>query len=212
MTRANIVIYSIILGIKFEYCVSGDGYPSRVMPELKAWDGTLESLTDLYLQVGRIGNFYYAYELNLDTGEIKAWDAKTYWVNAPSDWKERGWNCWENSDGKPGYTSWRKGKVVEAAKIENCKPLVINRDSDPIYNSKELKKLRNKNDYEAQYLAKYWKDPIKNKLYVSADKDAYEYMYAYSDEDLPLHMAEMVSHPQWREAKIYNWRLNRKAA
>lgn len=138
MTRANIVIVHGSYPKKAFLEKGSDGYPSEVIPELVKFlvahvnnssseerlykyvssDALVTLMSELYLTLGQIGNFYYAYEVDLVKGTIKAWESKTRWVNAPADWEKRGWVCWLGSNGKYGYTNWVKGKIVFSTDIE----------------------------------------------------------------------------------------------
>lgn len=131
MTRANVVLkakYSSDTKLQ----IGSDGYPSEVLPAMvkclaqhinfsphpeKMYDtfGSQEFgklVDDLGLFPGHVGNPYYYYEIDLEKGIVRAWESQTYWVNAPVDWEEKGWNCYKGSNGKFGYTNWRKGKKI----------------------------------------------------------------------------------------------------
>ena len=124
MTRANITIRS--LGRKFELQLGSDGYPEEVVPilkeQLKATDYygfDLYILTHNFnVSLGHVGNPYFYYDLDLDENTLKCYKATTYWVNAPENWKERGWYCWLGENGKYGYTNWRRGRLIQFEKLE----------------------------------------------------------------------------------------------
>lgn len=140
MTRANVIIKKNWFPKKSYLERGGDGYPKEMIPELVRflvghvskgaiarkednilYDGVDSSslatlINNLGLTLGFVGNFCYMYEIDLTKGTIKAWESKTRWINAPANWKERGWNCWTGANGKDGYTTWVKGKVV----FETC--------------------------------------------------------------------------------------------
>jgi hypothetical protein len=141
MTRANIIIiHDGFLG-KAYFEKGSSGYPKEVVPELVRFlighvsKGAIERkdekilyngvaphclatlLNNLYLSLGQVGNPYYFYELDLTKGTIKAWESKTRWINAPANWKEKGYNCYKGTNGKDGYTTWIKGKVVFSTDI-----------------------------------------------------------------------------------------------
>lgn len=156
MTRANVVI---IAGFPAKHCFEkgGDGYLSGVMEHIfnlvksvsktredrilgkviEFWDmpdsRDLSTFIDsCSLTLGHVGNFSYAYEIDLNKQTIKAWDYKTSWVNAPLDWEERGWSCHRGKNGKYGYTNYVKGKRLvdikfsDAVKIENGEVVINN--------------------------------------------------------------------------------------
>lgn len=64
------------------------------------------------LSFGSVGNPTYFYEIDFVNRHVKVWENRLSWVNAPADWKERGWNCLEGKNGKFGYTNWVKGKMI----------------------------------------------------------------------------------------------------
>lgn len=122
MTRANILIISD--DDKFKLYVGSDGYPKELIPILLQYKEPHDDEFDLKqfcidignVRLGHVGNAYYYYDLNLDLHEVKAWEAATYWVNAPDDWQERGWGCYLGKNGRYGYHNWRKGPVVYDSK------------------------------------------------------------------------------------------------
>ncbi len=149
MTRANVVI---IAGYpaKHYFEKGGDGYLSGVMEDIfnfvqsisrrredrilgvtiDFWDrpdssGLSTFIEDCNLTLGHVGNFSYAYEIDLNKQTIKAWDYKTSWVNAPLNWEEKGWSCYKGKNGKYGYDNFVKGKKLvdikfsDAVKLEN---------------------------------------------------------------------------------------------
>ena len=64
------------------------------------------------LTFGHVGNPSYFYEIDFVNKHVKVWDSRISWVNAPIDWKERGWNCWIGKNNKYGYSNWVKGKKI----------------------------------------------------------------------------------------------------
>ena len=123
MTRANILIISDYN--KFKLQVSGDGQlEEMILPLLRYKDARDYFNLDLKqfcidiggVRLGHVANPYYYYDLNLDIHEVKAWEATKYWVNAPKNWRERGWNCYLGENGKYGYHNWRKGPVIYDSK------------------------------------------------------------------------------------------------
>jgi len=207
MTRANIIIYSILQNIKIPLQVNSDAFPKEILPILQTWNGSFKSLSNLAASPGAVGNFSYWYELNVDSGEIKAWDCKIFWVNAPKDWKETGAHCWIGKNGNYGYTSRRKGKVIETLYI---KPFPIQYPEEtpgeePLYTSKELKLLYKHPEYQTHIVAQHWRNPALNKAVVALSDDIYEPMYDTSLNDLPL----ALNRPEWDIVgkNIISWRL-----
>jgi len=78
-------------------------------------------LQDTYATIGGVGNFSYAYEVDLVKGTVKAWESGIRWINAPLDWEKRGWRCWTGKNGKAGYTTWVKAKKVFEISIEELR-------------------------------------------------------------------------------------------
>jgi hypothetical protein len=203
MTRATIILFSAIQKIKFAFGKHSDGYPDEVLPTLRTWDGSIESLRDLYLDCHWDGNFSYWYELNADTGSVIGWEAQTYWVTAPVDWKEKGYNCWVGTNGKYGWTDWRKGKRVGVFTIL---PTPIQLLTDTQYTSKDLKAFRDMNNsYEVQSLTTHWRNPNKTRTFVSVNNDLEQIMYVEKFDELPLKLNSFQ--PDSLEAKILKWRL-----
>jgi hypothetical protein len=122
MTRANFEIVYDGQSVKLQ--MGGDGYPENVLPIIENIMAKFENhcvsftfgeiISKLFLFPGHVGNFCYYYKIDLDTETVTCWESNTYWVNAPKDWKEKGWSCWMGKNGKYGYTNWRKGKKVFA--------------------------------------------------------------------------------------------------
>jgi hypothetical protein len=118
MTRGNISIIS--RGSIFRFHVGSNAFPADTCPALEKYinepDYYLVDLPELCnelgLQLGHVGNPCFIYELNLDSHTLTVWETKLRWVNAPIDWKEKGWNCYIGTNGKYGYHNWIKGKKV----------------------------------------------------------------------------------------------------
>ena len=128
MTRAN--VHLITNQGTFKLQGNSDMYPSSVFPSIfnlvsntmsenydwvkQGPDGNTLStfISEQNLTLGSVGNFSYFYEINFTTRVVKCWENKLSWVNAPENWKERGWNCWIGKNGKFGYTNWVKGKCI----------------------------------------------------------------------------------------------------
>lgn len=132
-TRANILVIQECFPKKVNFEIASSGYPSYVLDTLVNFctehiikygsgekklynriDGmALRDFTnDLCPTISVVGNPSYIYEIDLVKGTLKVWNTKTKWVNAPLDWKERGWNCWLGSNNKYGYTTWCKNKLL----------------------------------------------------------------------------------------------------
>ena len=137
MTRANIVLKQKYFPKNTYLELGSDGYPSSILPELikflvnhrnksaefhkdlprvfeEIQAGEFSDLvSNLFLKPGQVGNFSYAYEVDLINATIKVWDSTLYWVNVPEDWEEKGYmGISIGKNGKHGYTSWRKGKKL----------------------------------------------------------------------------------------------------
>jgi hypothetical protein len=69
-------------------------------------------ITSCGLTLGSVGNFNYIYEIDFVKQTLKVWRYTTRWVNAPENWKEKGWVCWLGDNGRYGYTNWVKGKLL----------------------------------------------------------------------------------------------------
>ena len=204
MTRSTIIILSAIQKIKFAFGMHSDGYPDTVLPILRTWSGSVESLRDLYLDCHWAGNFSYWYELNIDTGKLIAWESQTYWKNTPDDWKKCGYNCWMGANGKYGWSEWRKGKRVAE---ESISPIPLRLITDTTYTSKDLKAFRDSSDeYEVRSLTAHWKRPDVTRTFVSVNSDLEELMYVEKLDELPLRINSMP--PESLGAKIMKWRLN----
>ena len=131
MTRANFLI--ITRQGKFKFQANSSAYPSYMGSHILefaistastnggATNGFYDSpdsrelanfIEGCCLTFGHVGNPSYFYEIDFVKQHVKAWDSRLSWVNAPLDWRERGWNCWEGKNGKFGYTNWVKGKLI----------------------------------------------------------------------------------------------------
>ena len=160
MTRAN---FYIIAGYPKMHTFErgSDGYPSGVMEdifkfvlsvakvdkekkELSFWDNSngqdlANFISDCNLILGHVGNFSYAYEINLKERTVRAWESTTRWINAPKDWKEKGWSCYENKKGVAGYTTWVKGKKLFDVKFSE---MIIVEGENAYFNNELLEKLK----------------------------------------------------------------------
>lgn len=119
MTRGNLTIKCY--KNKWLFQISSDGYPEDIVPsllkiiKLNVYDIYLDTIQNLIgnVALGHVGNPCYYYDIDLVEKTIKVYESKTYWVNAPDNWKELGWYCWQGSNGKMGYIDWRKGKKID---------------------------------------------------------------------------------------------------
>jgi hypothetical protein len=138
MTRANILV--ITRQGKFKFQSNSSAYPSWIMGVLinfatstasrnALFDGQIgfydnpdsialsEFIHSCGLTLGTIGTPSYYYEVDFVKQTVRVWESKTRWVNAPIDWKERGWNCYQNSKGKYGWDNHVKGKLIYSKKL-----------------------------------------------------------------------------------------------
>ena len=122
MTRANLTIKFYDNKWKFE--MNDYPLPNNVVPKLLLMIDTcktqyeidLSKLQDYFgdMSLGHIGNADYFYEIDIHKRTINVWDSKIKWINAPSNWKERGWlGIYEGKNGRMGYTSIVKGKKID---------------------------------------------------------------------------------------------------
>jgi hypothetical protein len=129
-TRANITI--VTRQGKFLFQGNSSMYPSNTMEDIFKFATStahkVEKKIDFFdephsrdlsnfiddcgLTLGQIGNPSYFYEIDFAQKKIRVWGYKMRWINAPLDWKERGWNCYENKNGKYGWHSFIKGKLL----------------------------------------------------------------------------------------------------
>jgi hypothetical protein len=222
-TRANIVIKSPAQsGLSFYYERRSDGYPSEVVPILAAYDGTPESLSDLHLMPGQVGNFSYSYELDVGNGTIKVWDSQYYWQNAPEDWEEKGWQgCYQNKKGKWGYKGYRKGKRLYlneyGTKVTYDRKMRRNPNShkkvhhggielipNNQYTKQQLKTLDNEDVVYQYWLKKLKFDPTLIHTWLKAFPDHYDEMYVKQIEDMPM----MINSRYDFEKGVAAWRLS----
>jgi len=205
-TRANVVIKSPIQGLSFYYQICSDGYPERIAPLLLRYDGTPESLKNLDLEPGQVGNFYYFYELDVTSGTLKIWDSKIYWQNAPVDWKEKGYNCWKGENGRYGYSNWRKSKRLDPGGFTKGSPYkgLIKLVENCRFTSKQLS--QNTGDYLSAvgyYMKKLRYNPTKVYTWLSACEDYYNSIYLESLDEQALKINS--NYVLYKE--IANWRL-----
>jgi len=163
MTRANFTIITNEGKIKLQ--CNSSAYPSEIMKPLLLFaistyaknnyfgegkDGFYENpegfylgefIRDLNLSIGHVGNPSYYYEIDFVKQTIKVWANAMYWVNAPSDWKERGWYCYLYKSNNYGYHAWRKGKLIYNNTFRNVTAVITQKDNNiATLKSDELKK------------------------------------------------------------------------
>jgi len=126
VTRANLLIVTKD-GHKIKLYWSSDAYPDTVGAMLWALarrehEPTLENLADQNpageLCFGYVGNPYYFYEVDQSAQTVMAWHATQRWVNAPEDWRARGWRCYLGDNGRFGYPNWVKGRPITIERAE----------------------------------------------------------------------------------------------
>lgn len=133
MTRANFLV--ITENGKFKFQGNSSCYPSYIFEyivrfatsvkssNLGAKDGfytspdssdIAEFIENIGLTFGYVGNPTYYYKIDFINREVKIFDTKSKWVNAPIDWEEKGWRgCYQNDKGQFGYMDcWSKGKCI----------------------------------------------------------------------------------------------------
>ena len=132
MTRAN---FLIVTGDgKFKMQGNSSCYPSNIMAPILNFatstasrnDGATNGFYDrpdsweiskfieaVGLTFGSVGNPNYFYEIDFVKQSLKVFDTKSRWVNAPKDWKEKGWGGVYEEKGKIGYRDCNvKGKCL----------------------------------------------------------------------------------------------------
>lgn len=132
MTRANFTI--ITREGKFKMQGNSSCYPEEVLPQaIKFIESTKSSnpgatngfydepsgydiaefIQSVGLMFGSAGNPSYFYEIDFVKHSVKTFGTKSRWVNAPADWKEKGWSCVWEKNGKIGYMDHNvKGKCI----------------------------------------------------------------------------------------------------
>jgi len=182
--------------------VSSDGYPENMLDPLKIFSGNLIYLgSELNLSIKPAGNFNYYYNVDCDAGTLSTYESQIYWRNAPSNWKERGWNCWANKKGNYGWNEWRKGKKLDTYKYPKCINISIIEDTK--YTIKDIKDLSNKCGWYYKNLIKGGSKDIHNiHTLIKADNEVYNNLYVIPYENLPLHVTSTNAH------ETLMWRLN----
>ena len=202
MTRAQILIFSKIQGLTFRYGVNSDGYPDRILPILKRYKGDV-TLLDNEFSMEVPGNPSYYYELNCDNGIVTCWGTQTYWRNAPKDWRERGWNCWQNDKGDYGYSNFRKGKIEFNTRVSQT-PIKIKLYPNAQYSPKDILSLKKETWISwdlKQLLKRRNTTPDILYTYIYAERDIHRKMYVIPYNDIPLYINE-------EGTEILKWRLS----
>jgi len=159
MTRANIIIIDGTFAPRTtKFQSNSSAYPSWVLPNIiKACmsaysnnrgatnnfyteiDSTALStlIDDLGLTLGTTSANYH-YTLDFFNKTLTIHGTKSVWVNAPKDWKAKGWQgCYEEK-GKFGYRDHnRKGKVILFCEFKDL--YTKNRKGEVITKSVEIK-------------------------------------------------------------------------
>ena len=142
MTRANFTI--VTKEGKFKMQSNSSAYPSNMMEDIIKFAtstasknaifdkerGIDESIVGFYpepesraisefvercgLSFGSVGNPTYFYEIDFVNRHVKVWGTTSRWINAPVDWKEKGWQgVWEGTNGRMGYRDNNvRGKLI----------------------------------------------------------------------------------------------------
>lgn len=139
MTRANFLV--ITKEGKFNFQSNSSAYPSYMMEAVIKFATSTASknsvfktpigfhpspetinlsefIDDCGLTLGKIGNPTYYYEIDFVKQTVRVWNNKLRWINAPIDWRERGYNCWENKKGSYGWTEWVKNKLIYSKRFD----------------------------------------------------------------------------------------------
>ena len=133
MTRAN---FLIVTGDgKFKMQGNSSCYPSNIMDAVLNFATSTAStnigapngfydcpdsreiatfIEAVGLTFGSVGNPTYFYEIDFVGQTVKVFDTKCRWINAPIDWKEKGWGgVYKGDNGRMGYMDCNvKGKCI----------------------------------------------------------------------------------------------------
>jgi hypothetical protein len=214
-TRANVTIKTTKGTFLYEIPSSAD--EPENLKILQNWSGDMPFLQELYLSPGHVGNPSLYYDVDAIKGTITVRKAQSFWVNAPKDWKERGWTCYRKDDNpnQYGYHSYRRGKVMVTYSYPEAltEPVV---PSGWLYTKDDMKELakifQGSNGYtHAAYLMKkeYKYDPAKIYMWLSAIEELVPVLFG-PVEELPTMLNS------WEPIKsIALWRIRqgeRKAA
>ena len=134
-TRANFLIITEHYKAKFQS--NSSAYPDNMMESMfkfvagtasrnAIFDGKIgfyepesfglsELIEECGLSLGWVGNpsYYYTFDFVKKTLEVLGY--KLRWIKAPADWQERGWNCYQDYNGKHEGYGWHsnvKGKKL----------------------------------------------------------------------------------------------------
>jgi hypothetical protein len=91
-----------------------------------------EFIEDAGLTFGSVGNPNYFYEIDFVNRHVKAWKSTSRWINAPADWKEKGWQgLWEGKNGRMGYMDNNvRGKLIYNKTLKELVKEVV--DNNPV--------------------------------------------------------------------------------
>lgn len=204
-TRGNVVIRSPSQGLLFSYEIMSSAYPDEFVPHLIRYDGRAESLNDLELIPGQIGNFDYWYEINLAQNNLKVWNSTTYWHRVPDNWKEKGYQgCYRHPNKKGwGYTNWRKGKVIDNKNLTYAPEEIALASNDQYTNNDYKKWVDDDYLYISYYMKKIKYDPKAIHTWLMPCDEIYQIFYNTPFEDIPL----LVGSKNLVEQTIAKWRL-----
>lgn len=209
-TRANVTIKTF--KGKFQYEIPSSGDEPENLKILQNWAGDMPDLIDLCMYPGHVGNPSLYYDVDAINGTIRVYNAQSFWVNAPKDWKERGYSCYQKDDNpnQYGYHSWRRGKLRASYQYLHQTLTVPVVASDWLYTKEDMKELadvlRGSNAYiHAAYLMKkeYKYDPDKIYMWLSAVDELVPVLFG-PVEELPTMLNS------WEPIKsIALWRIRR---
>jgi len=157
-TRGNVTIKTKHGTFMYEIPSSADEMDNIKL--LENWSGDMPELQELHMNPGHVGNPSIFLDVDAIKGTLTIRKAQSFWVNAPEDWRERGYICYQSDkDYKQwGYHSWRRGNVImrhtypEALTTPGAAP-------DWLYTKEDMKELasifQGSNGYsQAAYLMK----------------------------------------------------------
>lgn len=209
-TRGNVTVKTRHGTFYYEIPSSADEMDNIKL--LQNWSGDMPDLQELYMNPGHVGNPSIFFDVDAIKGTLTIRKAQSYWVNAPEDWREKGWVCYEKDDdpSRYGYHTYRRGKVImrhtypEALTTPDAAP-------DWLYTKEDMKELagifQGSNGYtHAAYLMKkeYKYDPQKIYLWLSAVEELVPALFG-PYEELPT----MIN--SWEPIKsIAIWRMSKR--
>ena len=102
-------------------------------PEPESWD-LATFIEACGLTFGSVGNPSYFYEIDFVNRHVKVWGRTSRWINAPVDWKEKGWaGVYEGKNGKIGYMDCNiRGKMIYHKTLKELVKEVNN--NEPVLN------------------------------------------------------------------------------